>query len=154
MTITQKIVGAFGIVLVLLLAMTVVGMTQLMPLQSGYQERNETMLDRTSTAAEIDDAAATMGNYLAVALTDQAPEHRAEYAAMVEEQAAVVRESLDTAKTLDPSPEGLAALAAMEAKFEEYATAVESTLALEVHRQRCGLDKLRRRRDPRARAAG
>jgi methyl-accepting chemotaxis protein len=108
-----------------------VGISQLMPLQSGYQERNEAMLDRVSTATEIDDAASTIGNDLAVALTDATPEHRAEYRAMVEEEAVTVREALDTAVTLEATTAGQAAIAEIRAKFEVYASAVNDTLALE-----------------------
>jgi methyl-accepting chemotaxis protein len=130
MTIAQRIVGGFGIVLILLLAMTVVGITELAPLQSGYVERNQGTADRLDVASEIDYSSAAMGTSLAAALTNASPDARAESKTALESEIATVRESLDAASTLDKTAEGQTAIAQMKTTFNEFVQKVEAALAL------------------------
>jgi len=131
MTVVRRILLGYVGLMVLVLALVVVGVTQLIPLQSGIKEYSDSTRAQVEAAGTIAESASNMESAVLISVVTYDQATREAQGTRLEEEAAAARVALDTLSALAvDGSEQQATVHSLAALLDQYYQAASEDLAL------------------------
>ncbi|NLX20790.1 MAG: hypothetical protein GXY55_03840, partial [Phycisphaerae bacterium] len=131
MTVVRRILLGYVGLMVLVLALVVVGVTQLMPLQSGIKEYSDSTRAQVEAAGTIAESASNMESAVLISVVTYDQATREAQGTRLEEEATAAREALDTLSALAvDGSEQQATVDSLAALLDQYYQAASEDITL------------------------
>ncbi|MBN1631030.1 MAG: hypothetical protein JW990_14810, partial [Thermoleophilia bacterium] len=144
MTVVRRISLGYAGVLVLVLAMVVVGVAQLWPLQSDIKDYSDSTRTQVEAASTIAESSAGMQNAVLISVVSYEQTVRDEASTALESEATAARRALDSVSSLkEVTPEAQASVASLRGLLEQYYTAASEAVAIGQTKSAEALTKVR-----------